>query len=138
MILGPDELFDELRAIVRREQPTAVLHREAIVHAIAEAQAEAAELAAGVRSGEIAAVFYSFGTRGASFRPVARFFTDMVVRAQAAASGFELEMTEVELKVLLAGLARRQLDFPALHGWVVARLRPLGDKPKRLPPMRPR
>lgn len=136
--LDPDDLAEALEAIARAEGRALNLQRAALARIIAEAIAHAEAEADGHWEDETAAVFYAFGRRSASFRPMARPFVEAVVQAQAVANGFELEMNEVEFEVLYARLTLGKIELLELRGWVALRLRPLGQASNRPPPRRPR
>lgn len=130
----PDELLDALDRLARREGLVARLDRGAALAALAEAR----WLSAGRPELEPAALLYAFGHRSRQFGAALWLFLRGLLRAHAAANGFELEMTDVEFATLSAGVARGEIEALELRGWFSARLRPLGQKSKRPPPKRPR
>lgn len=134
MELDPEELLDALEAHGRRAGLAVHRNRSAMIAALTEAS----ELGAGQPRNEPAALFYTLGRRLSHFGPAAQFFLRSVVRASALANGYELEMSELELAIHCAGIARGELGFVELRGWIAARLRPLGQKGKPSTPKRPR
>jgi hypothetical protein len=132
--LDPNELLDALEELAAQRQLVARLDREGIAEALAEAQ----RLAEGQPEHGAAAVFYAFGRRSARFGPAGRSLVDTLLRAQVVASGCDLEMSEIEFKILCARIALGQIDFSELRDWIAPRLRLLGQRSKRPPPKRPR
>ena len=135
MHLDPDELLDELAALAKTRRVVAYLDREAVLDATAEAH----RLAAARQSGSApAAVLFAFGRRSARFGPAGRLFVATLMQAQAIATGHEVEMDEIEFKILCARIGLGQIEFPELQAWIATRLRPFGAMSKRKPPKRPR
>jgi hypothetical protein len=134
MHLGPDELLEQLANLAHAERLDVLLDRGAIVDAIEDARA----LAARHPADGPAATLYAFGRRAARFGAAGRPFVRGLLHAHALAIGCALDMNDVELSVHFARMALGQIEYLELRGWVAARLRPLGQKPKRMPPKRPR
>jgi hypothetical protein len=132
--LDPDELLEALEAHGRRAGLSVRRDRGSMI----EALAEAGSLAAGRPENEPAALLCSFGRRLSQLGPAARLFLRSLVRARAVANGFELEMSDLELAMHCAGIARGEIDFLELRGWCAARLRPLRQQSRHGPPKRQR
>jgi hypothetical protein len=94
--------------------------------AIADALAQAEQLAAGNERDEPAALFYACSARSRAFFPEASNVVPHVARAHAAAIGLDLRAADVALDIHQARILRGELDYAELRDWFAARLVPIG------------
>ena len=98
--------------------------------AIADALAQAEQLAAGNESDEPAALFFACSARSRAFFPEASNVVPHLARAQAAALGLDLRAADVALDIHQARILRGELTFAELRDWFTARLVPISSPPQ--------
>jgi hypothetical protein len=132
--LDPDELLENLRELSRLRGVRATLDHRAMVEAVAEAKAYSDQ---GLWHAP-AVLLYAFGRRSLSFGPVGPYFVEILVRAQVVAIQCGLDANDLDITMHMARLVRGQMPLPELAEWFAQRLYPIGQKPQRPPPRRPR
>jgi hypothetical protein len=94
--------------------------------ALADALAQAADLAAGNEGDEPAALFFACVQRAQAFFPTASKVVPHLARSHASAVGLELHAADVALDIHYARILRREMSFDELRAWFAARLAPKG------------
>jgi hypothetical protein len=121
MLLAADLLAEDLRARAQRAGARGSWDPSDIL----AARAEAEQLAAGRPPDEPAALFFALARRSRAFGNLATGFIPGAARAQAMAVGYELQIEDLEIAMLRAGVLRGELQFDDLRRWFADCLRPL-------------
>jgi hypothetical protein len=134
MILDPDALLKLLAQHAAKLGVPAPVSRAKMPVIVAEA----ARLAGGRREDEPAALFCICARYARLFGKTSPPFLDDVASVQAAAVGFELDASELDVLLLRGRIASGAADWEAVRGEFAGWLRRAGEEPNRAPPNRPR